>query len=495
MTHLRIFTALILIAFPACGMEEPSERTPVEEGQMLGPAGDGDCSEPGSCVPAEESDNLVTYGLEGQVTLDGTSGILKYTRITVIGNGNNITKVYFAVHGDGNSDYASSTSGDRTAMAKHLASGEGAIVAYPVSKSSNWPGFDGGKNGYVLLKMFRHLERLTGNTNMRFEQFSLSGGGRVNHALLRLINENYSSDSDVREFVDNHLRGIHDGDSLCYSISQMEQNYIKAIKSFDKVRFCFIHNTSGQMSYVQSHHNNVAKAVSNQSYSYGGSLTLQDGRLRFWSSKTHWTAWQGQFEKVFFGTNWGEGDDPVTPPPPPPPPTGDAFVGEICAANASCASGVCLSSFHFPDSVTFPDGMCTTSCDRKCDDEKGHPETFCVSFDLQNGAFGGNQGQCFSRCDTSYFSKNGGCRDGYQCVKMPRNNESSTKRNVCIPASGKGDEITFGGIGEPADEEGNLPNPERVAGGCSLNPGQSTNASAGALVLLILLGLVYRRRN
>ncbi|MDD2716648.1 MAG: hypothetical protein PHW04_12220 [Candidatus Wallbacteria bacterium] len=263
--------------------------------------------------------SIFRYANGEKVKLDGTDGILQYTRIWVIGDPANITSVYFLIHGDGNTDYSDSTSSDRKAMEKHL-NGEGAVIAYPISSSDHWPGFDGGKNGDLLLKMFRQIENATGKKNLKFEQFSLSGGGRVNHALLRLINEKYDSDQDVKNFVDNSVKGIHDGDSLCYSIDSMRENYIKAVKKFTQVRFCFIHNTSGYMQYVHSHHNKIAQTVGDKSYPYGGSLELDNGRLRFWAADIHWHAWCTQFEKVFFGGPNSPNPNPSPNPSPNPAP-------------------------------------------------------------------------------------------------------------------------------------------------------------------------------
>jgi hypothetical protein len=201
-------------------------------------------------------------------------------------------------------------------MAKHLPQGEGAVVAYPISPASQQSTFANGKNGEALINAYRHLEKLTGNRDVKFEQFSLSGGGRANNALLQHINEKYHSDPGVKEFVDNHLRGVHDGDSLCRDIPQMKKNFKEAIKNFPNVKFSFIHNTSGYMSYVQGQQNEIASYVKNnyqdktsgsgqvtpdKVYNYGGSWSSEDGRIRFWAAPTHWKSWATQFEKVFFG--------------------------------------------------------------------------------------------------------------------------------------------------------------------------------------------------
>lgn len=486
---LQRMLALLLVA--GCGPEAlPGMEDPI------GPAGDGDCSEPGSC-PELAGREIFANG--SQVQLPGTQGILKYTRIVTIGEATNITRIYFLIHGDGNSDYGSSTEDDRQAMAKHLAPGEGAIVAYPVSSKSLWPDFENGQNGKLLLAMYRALEKTTGNAHVRFEQFSLSGGGRVNHALLRLIDEKYPSDPDVREFVEHHLRGIHDGDSLCYSIAAMRERYIKAIQRLPKARFCFIHNTSGKMSYVHGHHNTIAKTVGGKSYPYGGSLTLEEGRLRFWSAATHWTAWKGQFEKVFFGTRWGEDEEPAPTPPTPPTPTppepapdGSAWTGEACSAGAACQSGLCLTTVM---DTSFPGGSCSDPCKRLCPDQKGSPATFCVSFDAASGLFSGSQGHCFARCDEKAHPGNG-CRAGYACAKLPRHSEPGVKRNVCVPTAPTSGRDPFSGSSlrpEPADAEGDLPNPEAgqdLEGGCAVAP----VAGLPSFSLLVLLGLALGLR-
>lgn len=268
------------------------------------------CSQPVSDDAATSADAL-SWTNGQSVDLDGTRGILDHTRLFTLGAATNVTRVYFVVHGDGASDYASSTADDRAKMAARLPPGEGAIVAYPVSAGYSWPSFTGRDaqrlNGPVLLRMFRQIEAAAGTPHIKFEQFSLSGGGKVNHALLRLVNERYDVDADVKEFVDDHLAGIHDGDALCYDIlgdDGLRNSYVLAAKRFSQVRFSFIHNTSGQMQYVYTHHRYVASQLATlapSDFPWGGSLSLEDGRVRFWSAPTHWLAWKGQFEAVFFG--------------------------------------------------------------------------------------------------------------------------------------------------------------------------------------------------
>jgi hypothetical protein len=153
-------------------------------------------------------------------------------------------------------------------------------------------------------------------------------------------------------------------------------------------------------------------------------------------------------------------------------PSGDGFIGDPCTSYASCASGQCLG-----DSAGWTNGTCTESCTHLCPDQAGKPVTFCV-------AVSGN-GQCVSRCDTSFYPGTG-CRPGYHCVKMPRFDEPSTERNVCLPESGIMSRLPGA---RPADLEGDRPNPE-VSGGCSTGGG----ARGDLWMLVLLAGLLLRRR-
>ncbi len=171
-----------------------------------------------------------------------------------------------------------------------------------------------------------------------------------------------------------------------------------------------------------------------------------------------------------------------------PPPAKAGFVGQPCAEAAGCESGQCLASF--PGELLFEGGMCTQSCTKLCPDRSGQPETFCVSFDASQGSFGGASGHCFSRCDTKVYPGDG-CRAGYACVKLQRHKDASVRRNVCVP-EGKTDLP----LGEPADDEGDLPEPERLAeAGCSLAGAAAPSSAAPLLLLAALAWLRCRRRS
>lgn len=106
------------------------------------------------------------------------------------------------------------------------------------------------------------------------------------------------------------------------------------------------------------------------------------------------------------------------------------FIGSPCAVDADCTfdGGTCLLP-----SDGYPRGMCTTGCDRFCDDRPGHPTTFCVSnADLPELTPILDDGACLSRCDFGTFPGTG-CRPGYGCDAARRANEPGTSQSVCLP--------------------------------------------------------------
>jgi len=104
-------------------------------------------------------------------------------------------------------------------------------------------------------------------------------------------------------------------------------------------------------------------------------------------------------------------------------PTG--WIGSTCSKNEDCQyeGGFC------DEAPNFPDGHCTMSCTRYCPDRADEPVTFCAEADPEQG------GQCFSRCDTSIFPSNEGCRENYSCHVWPRFNEPNVIRNICVPTA------------------------------------------------------------
>jgi hypothetical protein len=89
----------------------------------------------------------------------------------------------------------------------------------------------------------------------------------------------------------------------------------------------------------------------------------------------------------------------------------------------------------------YPDGMCSQSCTKLCPDASGKTTTFCVALDKSNG-------YCYSRCDSDKYSS--GCRSGYECVTVPRHNDSGTLEGACFPSyyAGQAKALTGGGGGD-----------------------------------------------
>ena len=106
-------------------------------------------------------------------------------------------------------------------------------------------------------------------------------------------------------------------------------------------------------------------------------------------------------------------------------PTPTGWIGSSCTQPEDCEyeGAIC------EEAPNFPDGHCTLSCTRYCPDRPGEAVTFCAEADPEQG------GQCFSRCDTSIFPDNGGCREQYRCQAWPRFNEPTVVRNICVPSA------------------------------------------------------------
>lgn len=295
---------------PGGGTTPSSGETDVGIDVILSGQNDNPSTQPPN-VTEEIPEIELTDGMKAK--LWGTDGILSHTRIWFIGDKSNVKHIFFAVHGDGNSDYSDSTSGDRKAMTEHLASGEGAIVAYPVSVSSNWPAFNGAtkqrQNNVALLMMYRQLEKAIGRSDISFQQFSLSGGGRVDHGMLRLILEKYDNDDtglDVKEFVDSHVNGLHSGEALSYDLhgeDGLTNSWIKVLKAHSQIRASFVHGINSEFKYMLAEAITIGKAFGGGDIERGKTQNLESGRLRWWAGNDHWTTWKGQFADAFFGTD------------------------------------------------------------------------------------------------------------------------------------------------------------------------------------------------
>ena len=109
------------------------------------------------------------------------------------------------------------------------------------------------------------------------------------------------------------------------------------------------------------------------------------------------------------------------------------FIGSPCQTDADCpySGGFCL-----PAAKGLPDGMCSAECDRYCDDQVGHPTTFCVErSELPRRAQARvTSGACVSRCNYGDYP-DGGCRDAYGCQRQNRFSEPARETWACLPGT------------------------------------------------------------
>ncbi len=128
------------------------------------------------------------------------------------------------------------------------------------------------------------------------------------------------------------------------------------------------------------------------------------------------------------------------------PPPAAGFIGEPCATEGACSTGLCLSAL---EGLSFPAGSCSQRCEKTCPDQAGHPTTTCIAL--------AGDGYCLSSCDKSRYPGSG-CRAGYGCVSAPRHGQSGT-RQVCLP------------------EQSPPPAPSFIGGPCSSAAGCSSSSA------------------
>ena len=123
----------------------------------------------------------------------------------------------------------------------------------------------------------------------------------------------------------------------------------------------------------------------------------------------------------------GDGDgDPAACDPTPS--SWDPWIGGPCAEDLDCGfdGGVCLR-----EDEGWPCGTCSVPCDLYCPDIDGAPESFCVDAGYAD-PFGVDSGACLQKCDPSLLPT-GGCRPGYSCGLVERDDEPGTWAAVCLP--------------------------------------------------------------
>ena len=105
------------------------------------------------------------------------------------------------------------------------------------------------------------------------------------------------------------------------------------------------------------------------------------------------------------------------------------FIGGACDSGADCDYA---SSFCFPESEGWDNGMCSETCTSTCPDRDGLAVTFCIDGD----SVGESGGLCVQKCDFSRSET--GCRDGYTCGDELRFNTSTTSAWTCLPGEYEG---------------------------------------------------------
>jgi hypothetical protein len=90
------------------------------------------------------------------------------------------------------------------------------------------------------------------------------------------------------------------------------------------------------------------------------------------------------------------------------------WIGEPCAADASCGveGAICATNY--------PDGLCTVSCDGSCPTQPSRPDSFCAKFR--------DRGFCLTICNPAAPQ----CRQGYQCRRV-QGVSADASEHVCSP--------------------------------------------------------------
>lgn len=263
------------------------------------------------CVQAltNKTNNLVaipnapklTLANDTCINLWGTKGFLEYSHIWLLGDTNNLKHALFVLHGNGNSDFSIQTSEDRNELHQDLnARNEGAILIYPVCNTFRWDSFYNKPMdcSLGLVKAFRQLEHAAGR-KLKFQQFSLSGSGRVDHSFFTFLLAKYDHDDtnlDIKDFVDNRMVGVHSGESTYNFRGNGTKLRITFLDRFSHVKAAFISDTEGpeprEMQKIGEHYTDAT-------FNINTTQDVANGRIRFWKGIDHGHCFIGHFAKAF----------------------------------------------------------------------------------------------------------------------------------------------------------------------------------------------------
>ena len=239
---------------------------------------------------------------DSKVSLWGTEEFTSYSRMWLLGDTRNIKYVLIALHGNDSLDFASETKGDRDALGGYLKSAnEGAVLLHPVSTNEKWDPFyqNSVDHSVGFVKAFKQVEKAVGRS-LFYQQFSLSGGGRVDRGLLKMLLKNYEKDStglNIKEFVDRAILGVHSGESTYNFAGDEIDLRIAFIEKFPRIKASFVHDDSGSEPKEMA---KIGKHFVGDSFDINKEQKILNGQVRFWKGTDHVNTWSGHFKQVFF---------------------------------------------------------------------------------------------------------------------------------------------------------------------------------------------------
>lgn len=238
---------------------------------------------------------------DAHVNLWGTEDFLKDSHIWLLGDTNDLKQVLFVLHGNVNEDYSDATAEDRKELHQDLITRkEGAILVYLVCNSSRWRSYCANPMdcSLGLVKAFRQLEKAVGHP-LQFQQFTLSGGGRVDRCLLKFLMAKYDHDDtglDIKQFVNDSMVGLHAGESTYNFFRDEIQIRIGFLERFSHVTASFVHDGDGpepkEMQKIGEH-------FAGPSFDVQIEQEMANGRIRFWKGADHFHCWKGHFFRAF----------------------------------------------------------------------------------------------------------------------------------------------------------------------------------------------------
>ena len=178
---------------------------------------------------------------------------------------------------------------------------EGAIVLSVKSKAASWPGFsweNDGKNGATVLALCRYLKRFNARGGMKFHLGALGCGHRPLYSLFCHLRRSAGSCGKFLE----ELATVTDHDA-CYRES-MVRAYRWLIKRGASVQVNFIHcgrPVFEMQRKIACRFHSLATNCPLPRFLANDECSYLEGRLRFWSARSHVLSVGGQLARANFG--------------------------------------------------------------------------------------------------------------------------------------------------------------------------------------------------